>query len=347
MRRLIWFPIILMGCGAELPEWTGQQQGMVIDPFRAQPTQADFDSIAALGASHVALFTWATMTNHTEPQIIRFDKGEGPFDDWSFSDKAFATMANMAKAAGLRLVVLPTFADFADGHWRGEAVMGSEADWTTFFESYREFILHYATLAEKHDAVGFSVGTELRETTHRPEWEQIISDVRGQFHGWITYAANWDDYETVPWWGALDKIGIQAYFELGSPRDSVSAGVRGRPLRRAMQFGLGNAWQPIRDSLASLADSINKSVLFTEIGYKSHTGSTEFPWEWGITGTVDTTLQAEAYTAAFEQFKNETWFDGFYWWKWHPASDQSERTLDFTPQGKPAQEVLKTEWQPH
>jgi hypothetical protein len=34
--------------------------------------------------------------------------------------------------------------------------------------------------------------------------------------GKLTYAANWDDFDKVPFWNELDYIGIDAYFPLSN-----------------------------------------------------------------------------------------------------------------------------------
>lgn len=318
-----------------LRTWRGPQQGIAMDAYQARPVQADFDRIADLGASHLAIFTWATMPTHTSPEVVRF---AGDTVDWALTDRGILAMGRMARRAGLRTVVLPTLADFVDGHWRGEATMADEASWAAWFESYRTFVLHHADLAERIGAVGFSVGTELRETTHREtQWRETIAMVRERFSGWLTYAANWDDYRAVPWWDALDVVGVQAYFELGTVRaDLEDAEIRSRLLA---------AWQPIAEDLRALGRETDRKILFTEIGYKSHAGSTNFPWEWGIEGPADPRLQHIAYEVAFDVFWDQAWFEGFYWWKWHPATGLAvDRSRDFTPQGKPAEEVLRRRW---
>jgi hypothetical protein len=85
-----------------------------------------------------------------------------------------------------------------------------------------------------------------------------------------------------------------------------------------------------------------KRVLFTEIGYKSHGGATVHPWDWEISGARDWGLQASAYEAAFDALWREPWFAGFYWWKWRPdARSDTDYERDFTPQGKPAEAVVR------
>lgn len=209
--------------------------------------------------------------------------------------------------------------------------MVDEASWDQWFGAYQVFLLRYAELAESAGAAGLSIGTELRGTVEREHtWRQLAALVRDRFGGWLTYAANWDDFDTVPWWDAVDMAGIQAYFELGEPGSD-------RRLER-----LAAAWHPIRQRLEAFSARIGRRVLFTEIGYKSHTGATVHPWQWDADGAVDTELQRAAYEAAFRAFWREPWFGGFYWWKWRPLDRRDTDTArDFTPQGKPAEAVLR------
>jgi hypothetical protein len=303
----------------------GPQRGIGFDGYRASPTPADFEAIRDLGATHVALFPYGRMPSHEEPRVDRY---RGPDVDWSLTDDGLLTLGAMARRAGLRVLLLPTLADFVDGHWRGEVRMSDEASWEQWFASYRAFLLHYADLAARMRAAGLSVGTELRQTAPlEAQWRDTIALVRERFDGWLTYAANWDDYDRVPWWDALDFIGVQAYFELGEPErlDQLVA-----------------AWEPIRVRLDEVSTATGRRVIFTEIGYKSHRGATVHPWKWDIEGEQDLELQRLAYEAAFQMFWRQPWFAGFYWWKWRPgASSDPGYDRDFTPQEKPAEAVIR------
>ena len=47
---------------------------------------------------------------------------------------------------------------------------------------------------------------------HDAQWRNVIADVRAQTRAPLTDAANWTDYQRVPFWDALDAVGIDAYF---------------------------------------------------------------------------------------------------------------------------------------
>ena len=54
----------------------------------------------------------------------------------------------------------------------------------------------------------------------------------------------------------------------------------------------------------------------------------------------DSTLQARCYRAFLSTMRDTPWFAGAIIWKWHPAYDDNRPTA-FTPQGKPAEAVLR------
>ncbi len=323
---------LALGCRARVRSTvpTGRQRGVAWDGYRGTPSPEDFTAIRELGATHLALWPYGYMERHTDPRVFRF---EGADADWSVTDEGLLETGRMARTAGLSLIIVPTLEDFRDGHWRGETRMQTEDDWSRWFASYRAFLLHYADLAARIGAEGFSVGTELRLTVrHETRWRPLIDEVRERFPGWLTYAGNWDDYAGVPWWDAVDVIGIQAYFELGDP---------GPGTIWERTDALRAAWEPIASDLAAVSARTGKRVLFTEIGYKSHAGSTAHPWDWEIEGDPDADLQAAAYEAAFAALWERPWFAGFYWWKWHAVGTPvRDRLRNFTPQGKPAERVL-------
>ena len=99
---------------------------------------------------------------------------------------------------------------------------------------------------------------------------------------------------------------------------------------------------------------VGKPVLFTEVGYRSTADAAVEPWLWHSDAPADPALQATCYEAMFETFWNRPWFAGAYIWKWFPEYNPGgrensswarrmnrRREEGFTPQGKPAEAVLK------
>ncbi|MHC4398383.1 MAG: glycoside hydrolase family 113 [Planctomycetota bacterium] len=233
-----------------------------------------------------------------------------------------------ARRLGLRVFLKPQL-DLTGQGWRGQIRFESEDAWRSWFTSYERFITHYADLAQEEGVSLLCVGVELDATRHREgDWRRVIASVRKRFDGPLTFAANWAREADVRWWDALDYAGVDAYFPLADePGRSVEE--------------LKAAWKKHRDRLRVWQAQIGKPVLFTEIGYRSVDHAAVEPWEYQKRGRPASQEQANLYQAALETFWPEPWFYGMYWWQWRtfpPADPQADD--QFTPQGKPAWELL-------
>ena len=331
-RELLAAAAALTSCRANATVRNGDRhRGVAFDDFRSDVTEDEFRALAALGTTHAAFTVWGFMRDPAEPTVVRSrrqSRGRTSRDD------RLLELTALARSAGLEVLFVPTIG-VSRGINRSDISMGTETDWRTWFRQYGEFVGQTADLAAEAGAAGMTIGMELRRTVgHHQEWHAVSEAVRQRFPGWITYAANWDDYESVQWWRAVDYVGVQAYFELGVPTEGTTGESRQRLLR--------DRWRPIRDRIEAVSRASGRPVLFTEIGYPSRDRGTQRPWSWREEGLVDSALQADAYTAAFQAFWSQPWFAGMYWWKWY-ASDRLNRrdwSRDYTPQNKPAQKVL-------
>ena len=81
--------------------------------------------------------------------------------------------------------------------------MHSEEQWGILEESYSAFILTYAKAAQELHADILCIGTELEKfVINRPYyWRKLIKEIREIYKGKLTYAANWDEFKRVPFWG--------------------------------------------------------------------------------------------------------------------------------------------------
>lgn len=223
-----------------------------------------------------------------------------------------------------------------EAEWRGAIAFDSPTEHARWWTDYRAFILHYAALAAAESVEIYCVGVELRAmvSSSPDEWRRLIADVRKVFPGRVTYAANWyHEIGEVGFWADLDLIGVQFFFPLSDDKDpDVDA------LRRGAVA--------TREGLAELATWMERPVIFTEVGYKSTPGAAAEPWHWPSEGSVpDLELQRDAYRAILDTFDDQPWFGGLFWWNWlsTPTPDAKFRH-DFTPQGKPAAELLRQRW---
>jgi hypothetical protein len=133
----------------------------------------------------------------------------------------------------------------------------------------------------------------------------------------------------VPFWDALDWIGVSGYFPLA-------------PDTTPDRATLVRAWQPILGKLEELAMREQKPVLFTEIGYRSASGAAWRQWEIPRDAAVDLDAQRNAYEAFFETVWPRPWVAGAYPWKWFSYPDHGRVDgNDYDVESKPALEVIR------
>ncbi|MGM0705445.1 MAG: glycoside hydrolase family 113 [Bacteroidota bacterium] len=301
---------------------------------REPPTPDDLDRIAALGTTHLTLIPFGFQRTADTPRI-RLNTDAGWYSE---SDAGIRTLAQEAADRDMGLVLKPHLwlgSYDTDGQERNAIGFDTEAEWTEWEAAYTRFLVHYARLARDVEADVLVVGTELARAAHeRPDfWRALIDTVRTVYDGDLTYAANWyDEYETIPFWDALDYIGVQAYFPLADAQNpSTNALVQG--------------WDTHVEALSEVAARAERPVLFTEVGYRSVKTAAAEPWVWPDRNADDSSshapeLQARLYQALFARFRDVPWFAGAVFWKWHPAHS-ADRPQGFTPQDKPAEDVIR------
>ena len=113
-----------------------------------------------------------------------------------------------------------------------------------------------------------------RRTLINTAWLELIARTRGVYSGHLTYAANFDSYRSVGFWGALDMIGINAYFSL---LPTVIEDLDGESKLARFEA----SWRRVLDGISDLRRDQGLQhlpVLFTEIGYTYRRHSTVEPW---------------------------------------------------------------------
>ncbi|GAB3290065.1 glycoside hydrolase family 113 [Hymenobacter tenuis] len=299
----------------------------------------DLEPLVRAHATWIAQTPFGWQAGAATPEI-RMHTGTGNRGYWGESDQGLIMTSQRARQRGIRTLLKPhVWLRGGSGSWPGDIKMTSEADWQQWFASYSVFILHYAELAEQHQMEALCIGTELQHSVaHEKEWRALISKIRSVYHGQLTYAANWNaEFEQVQFWDALDFIGIQGYFPLSTTT---------RPSKEALL----TAWQGPLRRIKAIQKRFRKPVVFTEIGYKTTPDAAIEPWAWpdrtAVLTAPDEATQAACYAAMFETFWHQPWFGGLFIWKWYPGlqpDGSARRHLDFTPQHKPAEQIL-TEW---
>jgi hypothetical protein len=283
---------------------------------------AALDDIAATGANSVAVVvTWY----QADPRdsVVSSLSGRTP------SAAAVSAAVTGAAQRGLSVTLKP-HVDVADGTWRAGIRPSLPAAW---FESYRALLLPLAGQAEAWDVARLVVGTELAGTVgEEASWRALVADVRAVFSGEILYAASWDEVQTVPFWDAVDVVGVNAYFPVATRND---------PTRVDLLVG----WQSWLERLDMLRRRTGRPIVFTEIGYRSVDGAGREPFRHGDGAPEDAGEQADLYWAALQALDGEEWFGGAYWWNWRVDGSGGPGNRDYTPAGKPAAKVLAAFWE--
>jgi hypothetical protein len=290
---------------------------------------AELRTLRLAGAGWVALTPIGYLPGSGAAEIWP-SAGGGPDEE---TDEAVCEAAARAHALGLAVRLAPHL--WSRG-WVGD-VSFDAAGWTRFLDRYREFVLHYALLAERERIEAFSVGHELASSTARDpaRWRALIGDVRAVYTGTLAYDAAWDEAGRVPFWDALDQVGVSFYPPLANAPNRDPGTLRA---------GAAKALVP----LAALARRTGRPVLLAETGYPPSPAAPVRPWEEGR-GPADPEAQLACYRALLAALDPCDWVAGVFWWKW-PSDGEPDGSgdLSYSPRGRPAETVLRQslrQWQ--
>ncbi|MCP3903574.1 MAG: hypothetical protein GY715_08045 [Planctomycetes bacterium] len=235
-----------------------------------------------------------------------------------------------AHRLGLKIMIKPHIAYWGSSfEWRGRIRFDTEDEWRRFFDTYERWITMVADLTRQADA--FVVGTELEGTTHREaEWRRIIASVRTRLSTPLTYAANWDKYDKVPFWDALDAIGIQSYFPLVDHDDLPT------------QRELNRSWRQLVEQLESFGRTHRRNVILAELGYNRSAQAAVRPWEYRTGGEHADEIQRRCMHAALDAIDDSEVVSGAFLWKWFAGSrGRRGNFLMSTPEMKT---VIRDQW---
>jgi len=245
-----------------------------------------------------------------------------PIKNRTPSNSSIRHVIRKAHSYGMSVMLKPHIdLNTREGNSRGDIGFSRQRDWEIWFKNYTTFITHYAKIAQQERVEIFCIGTELSYAAKQSAmWKSmVIPEVRKQFKGPITYAANWDNYMNILFWKDLDYAGIDAYFPLSySKNPSLNE--------------LKDSWMKWLNEIEKWQKTVGKPVIFPEVGYCSASHAAKRPWEETINGKPNLAIQENCYRALFETVCEKKWLHGLYWWVWNTyAGSGGKKTLHTPP----------------
>ena len=287
--------------------------------------------VTSVNANYAAVMPFGFVENLNHPEIIHNTERQ-----WFGETRAGAKQyIQKLRAQHIKIMIKPQIWVWR-GDFTGYIEMKDEANWKLLEESYTNFIMEYALLAQEVKAEIFCIGTELEKfIVNRPKyWNNLIVEIKKIYKGKLTYAANWDEFKRTPFWSALDFIGVDAYFPVSyNKTPTVEDCLEG--------------WKVHKPVINQLSSRYKKPILFTEFGYRSVDYSGKEPWKSDRSmNQVNLEAQTNTTKALFETFWDEDWFAGGFVWKWFVNHNKvgGVNNTQFTPQNKPVEALLREQF---
>jgi len=303
---------VVISCQTWGPEWGSDA---MVEAMR---------DVKALGANWVQIHPYVGATRAGYLRSYGIVPGS-PAPEW------ISRPIREAHRLGLKICIAPHVAPWRGGwRWRGEIDFDDDEKWGHFFADYRAWIVNLARICREADA--FVVGSELDQTveSNAEDWRQIIAAVRQETDVPLVYAANWPDYRRVPFWDALDAIGISAYFPVSSGSDVPT------------DTAISRAWERIKREVTTFSEAQKRPVIFMELGYDTGLNVAREPWREGDGARGGEELQARCldHALAAVSVPGDD-LVGAFLWKWFPGDSRGENFLISEPH---MQAVVARHW---
>lgn len=253
------------------------------------------------------------------------------------TDRDIAAFIESAHKRGVKVCLKP-IVECHDHMWRAHIgfpdlnMEDMDVYWKAWFISYKNFLLHYAELAQELNVEMFCIGCEMLGTEHRKyDWLYLIDEVRRVYKGKIIYNTNHDHEDDQEWFDTLDYIGTSAYYPVGGESRTYEE--------------MHKNWMEVRYRLDAIAKDRNKQYIFMEIGCRSVKEASTHPWDFTEDLAWDENEQATFIKSCYDVFLPSPYFAGVFWWDWPTVSYTDRRAAEqdrgFSIHLKKAEEVMK------
>jgi len=257
------------------------------------------------------------------------------------TDRDIIFAVEKAHKKGVKVCLKP-MVNSDDNVWRAyinfpdESMCERDPYFPKWFESYTNFMVHYAVLAEELGCEMLCIGCEMLGTEHRDaDWRALIKKLREIYSGKLVYNTNHGKEDNSEWFDELDYIGTSAYFPVG--------------VNGATKEDMMVEWEKVRERLNKIADKKKKKYIFMEIGCRSAKGCSAMPWDFARKEFPwDEDEQANFYESCLEVFMKDERFAGVFWWDWstfiYDTVEEARKQIGFNVHLKKAEKVLKEKY---
>jgi hypothetical protein len=304
---------------------------------------AQVDAMAEIGVRWVALMVSVMQDTFYSTRL---------YQDVEFtpSDHELEQIIARFHSRGIKVMLKP-MVECHDSAWRGhinfpdddQQIQGRRTNyWDPWFDSLAQNVAHYGALAERSHCDSYCIGCELfaaEQAAHNARWTRVVAAARANYRGSICYDVQPPtllETDSPPeWLNALDAVCISYYTPCAK---RIGASVE------EMMAGMAPTLEKLRAVSAMLG---GKPVIFGETGCRSVTGAAMNPSEFRTSGAYSPEEQANYLEAMCRTFWAESWWGGFFWWKWEEQQDRPHYSCDlagdtgFTLRNKPAADILQ------
>ena len=264
----------------------------------------------------------------TRAVVARQDTAQSTVIRWreapTATDDEVVWAIREAKGLGLKVCLKPMLG-VVDGTWRAfidflDPDVPGEPTWGEWFASYREYMTHFAAIAQAEGVEMLCVGCEQVKSDPRDnDWRALVAAVRAVYSGLVTYNCDKYQEDRVPWWDAVDVISSSGYYPQGD-------------------------WPRQLDRIEAVVRRHGKPFVFMEGGCPSRVGAPANPNNWKLQSPPSEDAQDGWYADAFAATASRDWVGGFMFWDWralvHDVADASSND-DYGVFGKKAEATIR------
>jgi hypothetical protein len=202
--------------------------GSALDEEQRKPVYARLlDDLVGAGVSDLELVVEWSQTDVKAIEIT-------PHPVRTVDDDFLRWLLDESSNRKLRVCLTPVLDVDQAGLFAGRSVLAPE-DWDRWWWSYQRFVVHYARMAEGHQAALFSIGSELTTTESQPDrWRALTKTLRKVYEGPIAYTAHVSGLERAQLWDIVDVVALTGHdtFEGVAPSSDAELDRHYRELAR-------------------------------------------------------------------------------------------------------------------